>query len=216
MSAELIGELHKSLNILCRAHVVLVEDDHGGFLGTRNEAPLYAKLRAATIGGRGDGGKGISARESTPLNVSAVDLHNLIAKRIRTWYADELALLGSRAPRNLAAERVDITTIRWASLVVQRNRRGELSDEGMAKRVHGAEQIVRSIRDLLDPPYRFELTSPCPRCGAEFTEQSHSRVLVVTEVKPLDKSFVTCLACGKEWKGIHEARMLTLELDGAL
>lgn len=210
MNTELIAQLHTELNILCRAHVVIVEDDHGGFLGTRNEAPLYAKLRAATIGGRGDGGKGIAARESTPMNVSAVDLYQLISKRMRSWYADESE--GASYPHS-SSERVDVVTVRWAALVALRYRRGQLTEEGMQKRVHAIQQVTAAIRDLLDPPYRFELTSPCPSCDAEFLPTG-ARVLVVTEVKPLEKSFVSCRACGEEWKGIHEARRLSLLLDG--
>lgn len=214
MNTALIAQLHTELNILCRAHVVIVEDDHGGFLGTRNEAPLYAKLRAATIGGRGDGGKGISARESTPLNVSAVDLYQAITRRIRRAYAQESDKVRGYAPT--AAERVDVLTIKWASLVVMRYRRGELDDAGIYSALGFLRGITTSIRELLDPPYRFELTSPCPRCDAEFvtTPETRNRALVVTECKPLDDSFVTCRACNEQWHGIHEARRLSLEMEG--
>lgn len=209
------GALLDILNVLCQPHSVVVDDHDGTFLGIRRESPLFAKLRTAAVSSGETGGSSASEkRTSSPVNVGAIDLSNSIRAKVTSWYTTELAQLGLGAPRDMKAIRLDQLTGRWVTLVINRYRAGDITDYGLKQRVDALHGVADSIRDLLDPNYSFELTSPCPSCLAvDAPGDLIRRALIVTEKAPLEDSFVTCRACGMRWSGIHEARLLSLELD---
>lgn len=208
-----LNELTSRLDILCRSHIVQVDDRDGRFLGTRNEQPLYAKLRAAVVSsGESGGGGGSEKRTSNPANLGAIDLMQTIRRRVASFYLDECSVIGQGDIRTNGM-RVDVLTIKWIGAVSLRFHRGELDELGVINRARELQAIINGIRGLLDPDYSFELTSPCPECFEEFIGEGRRRVLRVTEAEPIEASFVTCAACNARWDGVHEARLLSIAID---
>lgn len=204
-----------TVDALSLPHVVVVDSHDGEFLGSRNEAALLVKLRAASSAKiNGAGGQGVSARERVPLNVGAVDLYRRIEHDVRNWCErEELNVVGLPLENQLR---------RWAVSYETAYTGRKVSAGGFRARTAQLVDMANQIRDLLDPPYRFPLTSPCPLCGQEWvdtvavddpSERVRMRALTVTERQPVEHSSVLCMACRVVWHGVSEARLLRQAID---
>lgn len=206
----------QTVDALSLPHVVVVDSHDGEFLGSRNEAALLVKLRAASSAKiNGAGGQGVSARERVPLNVGAVDLYRRIERDVLVW-ADREELV--RKP----GESLESLLRRWALSYETAYSARRISAGGFRAKAAQLVEVANSIRDLLDPPYRFPLTSPCPMCGQEWvdtasvddpSERVRVRALTVTERQPVEHSSVLCMACRVVWHGVSEARLLRQAID---
>jgi hypothetical protein len=217
-----IDALRDAVTILTTSHQVVVDDRDGTYLGTRKEAALLAKLRAASIpnSGSASGGGSMKSRRSA-LNVSAVDLMWSIETRASTWYREELLKEGLTAPSSSYPGRVEAVLTTWHNLVIRRYKADQIADHGLAARVGAVRRMASEIERLLDPNYTFELDAKCPECGSLFQsaqvagEWVRQRALLVTECEPLEASYVTCRHCKHTWHGITEARALSFAIDQA-
>ena len=216
-----IVELDKLVKTLTTEHDEII-DQKGEFLGMRREQGLLLKLRVAVASNTGGGeGAGKPGRERAPINVGAADLQDRIVSDIREWYGRETEYAeGHGRP---SPER---TLQQWYIRYINRYRSGQISDEGFARQMSIVESWVTQIRDLLDPPFRFPLTSPCPICNQEWVtayaaddpnEIERVRVLNAVERESIEDSYVICRnpECGRIWRGVYQARALRTLIDDA-
>lgn len=181
----------------------------GSNLAKRTDQPLLDQLRQAihsNIGERSTSGR--SARERTPLDVGAFDLYNAIDAKIRGWVTDLDKPPEPRAdPINLLRH--------WYVLWSQKPRH-ETNTAHYTQTVNGWAQ---AIEDLLDPPTRQEITSPCPVCGKEWVvigegrEAESTRALWAVWRETAYDSYAVCKSCGRVWIGVPRMRALRIMID---
>lgn len=208
--SDAVYELRRAVDTLTVEHDEVVEDREGNLKGVRREKPLLVKLRAAVASNIGGSGSGKPGYERVPINVGACDLLKRIAAEITDWYETETdrGVDGRPAP--------EVVLRKWFVLFAARSR-GESMEALVTERVREVRSWVTQIRDLLDPPHRFELTSPCPVCGNEWAEVRVSddpnevervRVLNGVERERVEESYVLCRSCDTVWRGLDEAQTL--------
>lgn len=212
--------LNKVVDELTQEHSVTV-DQKGVFLGLRTEHALLLKLRTAVASNMGGGdGAGKAGRERVPLNVGARDLYDRITADITEWYGRETDYAEHGRPTP------EVTLRQWFIRFVNRYRQLDISDTAFDRQIVLVESWVQQIRDLLDPPFRWPLTSPCPICGLEWVslykvddpaEIERVRVLNAVEREHIEESYVICRnpECGRIWKGVMAARDLRIAIDDA-
>jgi hypothetical protein len=218
---EPIQALRRVVDELTQEHTVTV-DQKGVYLGIRNEQALLLKLRVAVASNVGGGeGAGKAGRERVPLNVGARDLYDRITSDITEWYGRETDYAeGHGRPTP------EVTLRQWYIRFVSRYRSNQVTDGQFDRQIGLVESWVTQIRDLLDPPFRFPLTAPCPICGLEWVsvykaddpaEIERVRVLNAVERESIEESYVLCRnpECGRIWKGVMEARALRTLIDDA-
>lgn len=176
------------------------------------QPPLLVELRAATAPnvGRGSGG-GAAAHQRTAINVGAADLLVSIEKRVRRW-----AIRSGYRPPAGGWPPLEEVLAHWHA---RTDGDPDLDPQHFAKVLRG---WVGGISDLMDPPYRFPIEHPCPRCGSSWTRgdvdtgTDPNRALNVIERIPANRSVVVCHACGAEWHGVDGAHALRdlIEHDG--
>lgn len=184
----------------------------------RVDPPLLDWLRDCIASNTGGTGGGKQARERTPMDVGAFTLYEDIDGRVRSWMSE----LGARAGKNLPASKILAS---WYTLWIGTNP----SDRMIQAYADIMEGWANSIRDVLDPPKRIEITSPCPFCGQEWinvglkladgsddpNDTERVRVLVAVERENMDDSYATCRACDRVWKGTGMMRHLRIAMDDA-
>jgi hypothetical protein len=201
-------ELHRLRRLVERLTAEHPEEvrDSGRLIGVRRTAPLLRDLahaRSANVG-RGNGWK--APHERLSLNIGASELHTAIEQRVREW----LTRTGWQRPGQ-AWPPVDQLLRAWYARVYLDP---HLDPKPYAHHLAG---WITAITDLLDPPYRFELGWPCPKCHADVIdgeadgEQTRHRALLATE-RPPDLRLVACRSCGATWHGEPGARTLAAEL----
>lgn len=204
-----IAELHRLRTILVDDHDVPVEHD-GVLKGWRKEKPLLTQLRAAAGSNMGaTQGGGSAANTKVPINVGAVDLYDRIRYEAGDMHA-ELAgtQVGSLLPDRHLAQWLLLFTGRWRQQVASEG-------EGRAA-VAKVRGWVTTINDLLDPPYRYPITRPCPNCQAvrhAEPDGTTGYALNVTERPNTADSTIRCRACDTEWSGETAARELSMAID---
>jgi hypothetical protein len=216
-----LTELDEALAMLTRDHELVVQLK-GVVLGSRIEAPLLLKLRNAVASSIGDGsGGGKSNKASVPLNVGARDLYDRIAGDIRSWF-DQLADQPARAAHGRPTPEVTLT--QWYIRYVSRFNSNLVTEKQLLARARLMRDWTQQIRDLIDPPYRWPLTTACPICGLEWAslrrvddpnEIERVRVLNAVERENIEDSYVVCLnpECGRIWRGKAGARELKIAMD---
>lgn len=173
----------------------------------RTDPPLLDQLKAAVtsnVGGAGGGSK--AARERTPLDVIAFTLLEQIDGQVRAWLKD--------AGEPWAG---DISPLLRAWYVMHTRYERPKSDRhfGIVAR------WVASIHDLIDPPTRQEITSPCPNCGQTWVTRGQGndaeslRALWALWRGNAEDSAAHCEGCGKTWKGVSQMRSLRIAIDDA-
>jgi hypothetical protein len=154
------------------------------------------------------------AKDRSPLNIAAVDQYDRIAGVIREWYGHETDYADGRV---FTHPETDLR--QWFLRYSNRWRSQQVTDEYAWDRVKTVAGWVTAIRDLLDPPFRFPLTAPCPACGESWVEAFNTddaaevervRVLNAVERERIDDSYVLCRACERVWRGPLEARTLRI------
>lgn len=175
----------------------------------RTDPSLLDQLRAA-IGSSlgGTSGAGQLARERTPIDMGAFTLYDEIDQRVRAWMLDA----GIR-PSNKATPG-DVLR-RWYILWSQK----QVADSAARNHQQIIDRWVTSIRDILDPPTRQELTQACPKCDRRWVlvghgeeAQSRSALWAVWRDDP-NLSYATCVGCDSTWLGVGNMRLLRIQLD---
>ncbi len=177
----------------------------------REDPNLSEQLRRA-IGSNlgGIGGAGRLARERTPVDVAAFTLYEDIDGRVRAWLEDA----GVRP--SPSADPASILR-RWYVLWKQKPK----EDAAIVAHIQILNRWATSIRDLLDPPVKQELTQRCPQCSQMWAtvgkgEESESvRALWAVWREDPDESYATCRACAHIWLGVGNMRLLRIALDDA-
>lgn len=214
MTSDDLGALKASLSILVEDHWVQVDDHDGTFLGTRREKALLEQLKAAVAGGTSRGSGGSAAKNArSPLNVGAADLLNDILWNGRQEYNWAIRRLGGEARKDAYSAAAFLAG--WVSTLDALDRMGALEPTELPRAKARLDNVAGAIRDLLDPPFRFDLTTPCPTCKGSRTADN-ALALVVTERIPADNSQVDCRLCKASWKGVHEARLLSIAVNEPL
>ena len=184
----------------------------------RTDPPLLDWLRDAIANSMGGSGGGKQARERTPMDVGAFTLYEDIDGRVRSWVND----LGGKPGKNLTPTQI------LRSWYVLWNV-GNPSERMVAAYAHILEGWVQAVNDILDPPKRIEITSPCPVCGREWinvglklpdgsddpNDLERVRVLIAVERESIHESFAMCRACDRVWTGTGEMRLLRIAIDDA-
>lgn len=177
----------------------------------RTDPSLLEQLRAAITSDIGGGaGSAKAARERTSLDVAAFSLYEEIDGRVRAWLLD----VGVR-PSGKAE--LGSILVRWFILWKQKR----LEDATVHAHQLVLERWASSIRDLLDPPVKQEITSPCPSCGAMWAtvgrgEETESvRALWAVWREDPDESYGLCRSCDKVWRGVGMMRTLRIAIDDA-
>lgn len=180
------------------------------------EKPLLDLLDTLIGNNIGSGGAGKPARERVPVDVSALMLRERIDERVRSWI---LELGGKPGSQVTMTQLVRSWYVLWIS--------GIHADED--RRAGVLEGFEREVRDILDPPKRIELTTPCPFCNQEWVEVGPRqpdgsvhpldseivRTLNAVERESLDQSYAICRACERVWRGIGAMRILRIAMDDA-
>jgi hypothetical protein len=170
---------------------------------TGTQPPLLVELRRTGVASIGQGGSGKAAHERMTMNVGAFELYTAIEKRVRSW-----AIRSGYRPPPTGWPRLEEVLAHWHA---RTDGDPNLDPKHYAKILRG---WVAGIADLIDPPYRFPIEQPCPRCGAEWTTgdidtgTDPNRALNVIERIPADRSVIVCHACGAEWHGVTGAHAL--------
>ena len=191
----------------------------GADIVRRTDPPLLDWLEdaiAADASGGNGGGK--QARERTPIDVGAFTLYEDIDGRVRSWVGD----LGGKPGKGLTpAQMLRSWYVLWNS---------GIHSEGITRAYLSIlEGWVRAITDILDPPKRIEITSPCPVCGQEWVniglklpdgrddpdDVERVHVLIAVERESIRESFAMCRACDRVWMGTGGMRVLRIALDDA-
>jgi hypothetical protein len=204
-----IAELHRLRTILVDDHDVPVEHD-GQLKGWRREKPLLTQLRAAAgsnIGATQGGGS--AANTKVPVNVGAMDLHDRIRYEAGDMHAELAGVeVGSLLPDRHLSQWLLLFTGRW---------RQQIASEGEARAaVAKVRGWTSAINDLLDPPYRYPITRPCPNCQAVRHAESDGATgyaLNVIERPNPNDWVIRCRACESEWTGENAARELSMAID---
>ena len=184
----------------------------------RTDPPLLDWLRDAIANSMGGSGGGKQARERTPMDVGAFTLYEDIDGRVRSWVND----LGGKPGKNLTPTQI------LRSWYVLWNV-GNPSERMVAAYAHILEGWVQAVNDILDPPKRIEITSPCPVCGREWinvglkladgsddpNDLERVHVLIAVERESIHESFAMCRACDRVWTGTGEMRQLRIAIDDA-
>lgn len=189
------------------------EGDHRHIF-KRTDLPLLDWLHnAITSDTGGSGGSGKAARERTPLDIGAFALYERIDGRVRSWMLD----LGGRVGKGLTP--TDILRSWYVLWNVQPH-----TDHLVAAYASILEGWEESVKDILDPPKRIEITAPCPVCGQEWVniglrddpdDIERVRVLVAVERADITESYAMCKACSKVWLGVPQMRWLRIAIDDA-
>jgi len=175
----------------------------------RTDPPLLDQLKAAVSGDLG-GGSGASkpARERTPLDITAFTMLEQIDGQVRSWMKE--------AGEPWAGELRPL--LRTWYVVFTRYDRGE---DTSRRHFLILARWVAGIRDLIDPPTRYEVTSPCPNCGQVWVTRGNGqdaesvRALWVSWRSLPEDSDATCQGCGKTWRGVSQIRSLRIAIDDA-
>jgi hypothetical protein len=191
------------------AHDVLASVPEGGEDVTLPALSLVEQLRLAVVSNIG-GGSGASkaARERTPLDVTAFTLLEQIDGRVRSW-VDEFGESRSGG--------LEWVVRRWYSLFTRYPR-----EEAVEGRYVGIlSGWAQQIEDLMDPPARQEITSPCPACGQLWVTRGQKddtesvRALWASWRSTPENSDASCQGCGKVWHGVMGMRSLRMAIDDA-
>lgn len=213
-----IVELDVALAMLTRDHELIVQLK-GVVLGSRTEQPLLLKLRAAVASSIGDGtGGGKSNKSAVPLNVGARDLYDRMTLDIRKWFSEVATDSSHGRPVP------EVTLTQWYIRFVSAYRSNLVTEALLKRKTSELRDWQQQIRDLIDPPYRWPLTSPCPVCGLEWVtlhavddprEIERVRTLNAVEREDIESSYVVCVnpQCGRIWRGTIGARALKIALD---
>ena len=181
----------------------------GQKLVRRVDPPLLRQLRLAItgdLGSHGNGGK--AAHERTPFDVTSFTMYEDIDGRVRSWLLDAQIV-----PR--PGVKVEGLLRQWFPVWT-----AKILPDGLVER-HTAilTRWASSIRDLLEPPTKQELTDPCPLCGQMWAvvgsgeEIESVRALWAVWRRTQDDSYGLCRACDHMWRGIGEMRRLRILLD---
>lgn len=174
----------------------------------RTDKSLLEQIKTAIHSDIGGGGSGQPGRERVPLDVGAFTIHETIDGRIRAWMDD----IGGLTGKDLTASEV---LRAWFPLWKFSQREPSVVD-AFTRIIEGWAQ---QIRDHLDPPAKFEITSKCPACGMEWittgsgTDAETTRVLSAVERETLEDSYAVCRACDKVWRGVAQMRKLRIAID---
>lgn len=191
---------------------------HKGEIKRRVDLPLLDWLHDAIASDTGGGGGGKAPRERTPMDVGAFTLYEDIDGRVRSWMFE----LGATPGKDLTPTQILAS---WYVLWNVRN-----PGDGLVSAFAGIlEGWVQAIEDTMDPPGRFEITSPCPSCGQEWInvglklgngqddpdDVERVRVLVAVERENIHESYAMCRACERVWRGAGQCRQLRIAIDDA-
>lgn len=196
------------LDQLTTTHRVQVHDG-GRILGWRTEPALLEQLRRAkTTATTYGSGPGSSQRHSrATINTSAVALYDAIETRVRSWarHAGYTPQTGSWP--------LPEAVLRWWWAVKKHDPHADRYQAPL-------QAWATAITNLLDPPHRFDIDSPCPVCSAHILEvvdpddetlTVQIRALAGLERDP-DIYRVTCRSCSTEWEGLDAASELADEI----
>lgn len=169
--------------------------------------PLLEHLRLAVTNSLGaGGGAGKLAHERTPMDVSAFTLYESIDGRIRAWCLDAKITAREGLADSLRA---------WFVVWSQKTR----EDLDVKRHTTVIETWVESITDLLEPPWRQEITKPCPACGQMWAmtgdkeSQESTRAVWALWRPDAEKSYAICYACERVWKGVPQMKALNTWQD---
>lgn len=177
----------------------------------REDPPLLTQLKSAISSNIGSGGgAGRAARERTPLDVGAFQLYETIDGRVRAWMVDAGQGAQSRTE-------VGQVLRAWYVVWTAKNPYEQL--------VIAHTKIITgwaaSIRDILDPPTKLEITDPCPICGqmwgttGEGESEESTRALWAFLRPDETTSYGLCTACDKVWNGVAGLRRMRIAIDDA-
>lgn len=195
--------LRALVQTLTRPRKIDTRGDDGQVAHRTMHPALLVELREGTVATIGQGGSGKAPHERMTMNVGAVDLYASIEKRVRTW-----AIRAGYRPPATGWPPIEEVLAHWHA---RTDGDPNLDPAHYAKVLRG---WAGAITDLMDPPYRFPIERPCPRCGAEWTAgdvdtgTDPNRALNVIERIPAERSVIVCHACGAEWHGVAGAHAL--------
>mgnify|MGYP006302222839 CR=1 FL=1 len=165
----------------------------------------------ASSSGSAPGGGALSS-ERNLLNTDAMELRDGIAEMVRKMYID---VTGSR-PFDTAKQNLR----QWFIEFRLQDSIGKVSRERMRSQLAKLQKIVNTIEAKLNPPTILEITSPCPRCEADYgyDDQGVYRRAVIVESRvhaerSLDNTRAKCVKCGSVWVHGNGMRQLRYEID---
>lgn len=165
----------------------------------------------ASSSGSSPGGGALSS-ERNLLNTDAMELRDSLARDCRNMYID---VTSSRpfvtAKQNLRQWYIEFTLL---------NSLGKVSTEKLRSTHKRLQTMVAKIEAKLNPPTILEITSPCPRCRADYgydVDGVYRRAVIVESrvhaEKSLTNSRAKCAGCGAVWVHGNGMRQLRYEID---
>lgn len=185
---RMLRRLHDELRQVARELVdgstgAVVRDDN---TTTRHvQPPLLGQLREA-VAPTADGGQGNGSGTYTPLNEHVVDVLTQIETDAADLHVKATMHDGFTAEDRIRAM-VEIAG-RWTNV------------DHVGAMLNYLREWSREIRDVLEPPKRFDLVAPCPACGVRFVWRQHDGESVKQPALSVDgRTGCTCLDCGHVW-----------------
>ena len=173
----------------------------------------YQQLLDYTPGGAGHRGASV-ARSVPPIAVDAITIRDTIDRTVRQWQPDAGTFDGNLADRADTPE-----TVRRLHLLADH---GWTPDDVPTLDTMTAKLTVwaQKIDDLLDPPRRWTLPSPCPACNtATVYRQDSAGETVRQPALQIGTHGCECMECRTFWDPTHFAflaRTLGTMPDGVL
>lgn len=179
---------------------VQVRDEDGKVVGVQTSVqdPLLVQLEYAVTSATGKGGGGGSG-DPCPINDAAFFELTRISREVAYWCTGLF-----RPSRDVSANLRE-----WVATA---------PDDSRTPTLRG---WAASIRELLDPPKRLQITSPCTVCGGDFYLNGDGEKVphpVVVEYAGRDDVMGTVRAvcradgCGAYWEGEMAVRALAFDL----
>lgn len=187
--------------------VYWVEGEGKRVMFTRTDPPLLDRVKAhigSTVA-TGEGSGSSPASQRSLLDANAFALWHEVNGTVRSWCADA----GVKAPKSLTE-----SLSKWHVWFI-----GAPREDAVERRFSTTLLgfMSRSV-DIVDPPQRIEITSPCPGCDCRWVvfgrgSEVERRSALSAWLRGRDDCAAECAACSRRWVGELAMRSLNVWID---
>jgi len=183
-----------------------VEADGKRVMFTRVDPPLLDRVKARIGSELGnDNGGSSPASQRSLIDMNAFTLWHEVNGTVRSWCADA----GVKAPKSLTE-----ALSKWHVWFIGAPREDAVERQFTAALLGFVARAV----DVVDPPQRIEITSPCPSCESRWVEFGRGREVerrsaLTAWFRGREDCAAECGACSRRWVGELGLRSLNVWID---